>query len=138
MRDDADDERGDDRGDAAHEEKRNDWNECADGCRNCGGRCGGPWFSKMLLGKPELALRHGSDHLVRLLGQTLRHFLRFVGIESLQLIKERHLFDLFLGILFNFGFFSRNFRFVNFTFTFHREVRARAHRQRRRQHARET
>ena len=92
----------------------------------------------MLLRKSELALRHCLHHLVRLLGQALRHSLRFFSVESLQLIEERHLFDLFLRIFFDLGFFPRDLRLVNLAFAFHGQVRAGAHRQRRRQHSRET
>ena len=90
-----------------------------------------------MLGKTELVLSHGLDHLIGLLREALSHALRFFRIESLQLIEERHLLDLFLGVLFNLAFFSRDLRFVNFGFAFCGEIRARAHRKRGSQHASE-
>ena len=88
-----------------------------------------------MLGETELALRHRLDQLLGLFGQALGHFLRFFRRESLELIKERHLFDLFFRIFFHLGFFSRDLGFVNFAFAFHGQIRAGAHRQRGGDHA---
>ena len=76
----------------------------------------------------ELILRHRLHHLLGLFGQTLRHLLRFLRTESLELIKERHLLDFFLGIFFDLGFLARNFGFVDFTFAFHGKIGPGPHR----------
>jgi hypothetical protein len=83
-------------------------------------------------------LRHSLHELLGLLRQALRHFLRFFGSESLQLIKKRHLFDFFFRILFHLGALARDFRLVHFRFAFCREIRACAHRQCGSEHARKT
>ena len=58
--------------------------------------------------------------------------------EPLELIEKRHFLDFFVRTFFDLGFFSRDFRFVNFSFTFHCEISAGPHRQRGSNHARET
>ena len=80
-----------------------------------------------MLGETELVLSHGLDHLIGLLREALSHALRFFRIESLQLIEERHLLDLFLRVLFDFAFLPRDLRFVNFGFAFRGEVGAGSH-----------
>ena len=70
------------------------------------------------------------------MGQALRHFLRFFGSESLQLVEERHLLDFLLGIFFNLGAFTRDFGLVHFRFALSGKICARPHRQRGSEHAR--
>src|SRR5438874_5782310 len=84
-------------------EEWNDGNESADGGGNARREGGRPVIWEPMLGQTELALRHRLNKLLRLLGQALRHSLRFFGTESLQLIEERHFFDFFLRILFDLG-----------------------------------
>ena len=83
----------------------------------------------MLLRETKFALRHCLHQLLGLFGQALSHLLGFFLTESLKLVKERHLFDFFLWIFLDLGFFAGDFRLVNFAFTFDRQIRARAHRQ---------
>ena len=75
----------------------------------------------------EFALRHGVNQLFGIFGEALSHSLRFFNTESLQLIKERHLFDLLFGILFHLGFFPGDLGFVNFPLAFYGQIRACAH-----------
>ena len=89
-----------------------------------------------MLGQTKLTLRHRLHELFGLLGETLRHFLRFFRSESLQLIEERHLLDFFLRVLLYFRPLARNFGFVNFRFAFCREIGAGAHGQCRSKHSR--
>ena len=77
----------------------------------------------------KLTLRHRLHHLIGLFGQTLRHLLRFLRTESLELIKEGHLLDFFLWIFLDLGFLARNLCLVNFRFALDGEIRAGAHRQ---------
>ena len=90
-----------------------------------------------MLRQAELALRHGLYELFRLLCQALRHFLRFLRSESLQLIEKRHLLDFLLGVFLYFRALTRDFRFIHFRFALCGEIRARAHRQRGSEHPRE-
>ena len=60
------------------------------------------------------------------------------GAEALELIKERHLLDFFLGIFFDLGFLARDLGFVNFALALVREIGAGAHRKRGGHHAGET
>src|SRR5437867_12705448 len=119
MRNDTYGERCDHRGDTGHEEKWNDRNERADRRRNRRRRGRSPWLAEMLLREAELALRHCLDQLLGLLGQALGHPLRFFLTESLKLVKKRHLFDFFLWIFFDLGFFAGDMRLLNFAFAFH-------------------
>src|SRR5437588_3048374 len=61
-----------------------------DGGGDRGGGCGLPLVRETMLGKTELVLRHCLDHLVRLFGEPCSHALRFLHVESLQLIEEGH------------------------------------------------
>src|SRR6266436_5999757 len=124
MRDQTDAEGSDHCSHATNEKERNDWNKSADRRGNTGGERGGPLIWETMLGQAELALRHRLHKLFWLLGETLSHFLRLFRSESLQLIKERHLLDLFLGIFFDLCAFARNLGFVNFGLAFCGEIRA--------------
>src|SRR5204862_3674286 len=96
-----DGERNGDRSQANGEKEWNNWHKSADGCGDGSRRRSSPLIWKPMLGQTELALRHRLHELFRLLSKALSHFLRLFRRESLQLIKERHLFDFFLGIFFN-------------------------------------
>ena len=67
---------------------------------------------------------HRLNHLLRLLGETLRHALRLLRGKALKLVEERHLLDFFLGIFFDLGFLARDLSFVDFPFALVREVGA--------------
>src|SRR5207249_5583275 len=124
-----DGERNGYRSHATGEEEWNNWHKSADGCGDGSRRRSSPLIWKPMLGQAELALRHRLHKLFRLLSKALSHFLRLFRSESLQLIKERHLFDFFLGIFFDFGALTRDFGFIDLGFTLSGEVCARAHRQ---------
>src|SRR5207237_1046986 len=124
VRSETDAERSDHRVEPAREKEWNDWNEGANGSGNACGNRGSPLIRKPMLGQTEFALRHRLHELLGLLSEALRHLLRLFRRESLQLIEERHLFDFFLGIFFDFRALARNFRFINFRFTFRREILA--------------
>src|SRR5438094_563742 len=112
---------------ATGEKEWNDWNKSADRSGDGRRRRSSPLIWKPMLGQAELTLRHRLHKLFRLLSKALSHFLRLFRSESLQLIKERHLFDFFLGIFFNLCALARDFGFIDFGFTLSGEVCARAH-----------
>src|SRR5438876_3619060 len=123
---------------ATGEKEWNDWNKSADRSGDCSRNRRSPLIWKAMLRQAQLALRHRLHELVRLLSETLSHFLRLFRGESLQLIEERHLFDFFLRIFFDFCALARNLGFINFRLALCGKVRTSAHRQRGSEHSRKT
>src|ERR1700747_3238480 len=113
--------------DSTRKKEWNDWNKCANRGGDTSRKRSGPLIWKAMLGQAEFALGHSLHELLRLLRKAFRHFLRFFGSESLQLIKERHLLNFFLRIFFDLGALARNFRFIDFRLAFCGKIRACAH-----------
>src|SRR6202521_5799400 len=120
---------------AAQKEKRNNGNGGAYGRRQCSGYGGSPRLPEPVFGRVQALLRQRPDKLGFVLGQMLDEPVGLFQRQSANLVAEGKNFSRFGFIILNSFAFAREFRFVNLSLTFCREIRAGTHRESARNHA---